>query len=435
MISLSSYISASAFTILVCANGFNSAAAGDNTKLTLLYEFKSGADGCNPYSTLAMDKADALYGMTINGGRYGYGQAFRLAPPAAGKTKWTKAALYDFSMGKGGYPLDRFFEKGDLILDRQGAVYGVASHGGAFGSGVVFRIAPPPAGETRWRYTVLWSFTGQAGGDTPMGGLVMDAAGALYGTTEEGGANGVGAIFRLAPPTAGKTQWTYKIIYSFKGDADGANPVAPLILDGQGALYGTTPFNGYGKNGTVFKLTPPAAGRTLWAKTLLYRFNGRPDGRNPQASLVMDPHGVLYGTTQTGGLYDQGSIFQLTPPAQAGGRWKKTQLYSFWPLRPQPYNMGQPMAPLAIDAKGVLYGTTGLVSLWAAVFKFSPPAAGHTSWTVTTLHHSDGLEHDVGAIFSGVVRNSRGTLFGTSQNGGYGVSDISAGCGSVYQLE
>lgn len=171
--------------------------------------------------------------------------------------------------------------------------------------------------------TVLYSSQGGTkDGADPDGGLLFDVAGALYGTTEEGGGlrSGMGTVFKLSPPAAGKTQWAETVLYSFKGPPqhDGAFPNAGLIIDKQGALYGTTFFGGTIGYGTVFKLTPPAAGQSQWTETLLHSLAGKPnDGAQIRAGVIFDNAGALYGTTEAGGASGNGTVFQVTGAAPA----------------------------------------------------------------------------------------------------------------------
>jgi len=161
---------------------------------------------------------------------------------------------------------------------------------------VVPVIAPAQlAGATPYNETVPYSFQGGVDGADPLAGLIFDSSGALYGTTWGGSA------FKLTPPAAGQTQWTETVLYSFKGGADGDYPAAGLIFDTYGALYGTTAAGGSANLGTVFKLTPPAAGQTQWTEAVLYSFKGGRAGVGPQGGLIFDTHGALYGTTVRGG--------------------------------------------------------------------------------------------------------------------------------------
>ncbi len=163
---------------------------------------------------------------------------------------------------------------------------------------------------------MLYGFTG--GGD-PEAGLIMDASGALYGTTEHGGGDDSGTVFMLTPPVAGETRWTETVLHTFTGGADGFAPLAGLIMDASGALYGTTWSGGPGcvgaNCGTVFKLTPPASGETRWTETVLHSFTGGADGADPGAGVIMDASGALYGTTVNGGGRAPrcGTVFKVVP--------------------------------------------------------------------------------------------------------------------------
>jgi uncharacterized repeat protein (TIGR03803 family) len=165
----------------------------------------------------------------------------------------------------------------------------------------------------------LYSFKASSDGNNPEAGLVMDANGNLYGTTAGFGiGDDNGTVFRLTPPSAGTTGWTFTLLHRFAGGSDGSMPVSALIIDAAGALYGTTAIGGQGCQsagcGTLFKLTPPAAGGSVWTRTVLYAFQGGSDGAGPQAALTMDATGALYGTTAGGGsACDCGTVFKVLP--------------------------------------------------------------------------------------------------------------------------
>jgi uncharacterized protein YceK len=216
----------------------------------------------------------------------------------------------------------------------------LASIGLLLGSFAVFvavtSFAPAQAGET-----ILYNFLGSPlDGIDPYAGLIFDAHGALYGTTVAGGSGtnpycgpGCGTVFKLTPPDGRQTQWTETVLYSFQSGTDGALPFAGLIFDCQGALYGTTYNGGSSSNcpaspgspsgcGTVFKLTPPDGRQTQWTETVLYSFPGGPgpNGQSPEAGLIIDKQGALYGTTPLGGVctfstnFGCGTVFQLKEP-------------------------------------------------------------------------------------------------------------------------
>jgi uncharacterized repeat protein (TIGR03803 family) len=221
-----------------------------------------------------------------------------LLAPMAAHAGWTETVLYSFGSVGAGDPL------AGLVLDAAGNLYGTTSGVGERGDeGTVFELAPPANGKTAWTETVLYSFYLSGRGERPAGAMIFDAAGNLYGTTKLGGKYKDGIVFRLAPPAKGATSWTETVLHSFTGK-DGANPVAGLVFDSEGNLYGTTSAGGLGSCtggcGTVFRLAPPADGATAWTETVLHSFYGK-DGADPVAGVVFDANGNLYGTTEQGG--------------------------------------------------------------------------------------------------------------------------------------
>jgi uncharacterized repeat protein (TIGR03803 family) len=228
-------------------------------------------------STLIADERGALYGTTSAGGATGNGAVFKLTPPAKGQTDWTETVLYSFcalpNCSDGSTPVAGLIFENEIardveghadahhVADKHGALYGTTFSGGrAFNSGTIFKLAPPPRGQTDWTETVLYSFAGgPSDGHNPSGGLMADRRGALYGTTEAGGAGqpGGGIVFKLAPPAKHQSDWTETVLYDFcslSNCSDGSGPQAGLIADGKGALYSTTEGGGSERHGTVFKL-------------------------------------------------------------------------------------------------------------------------------------------------------------------------------------
>ena len=172
-----------------------------------------------------------------------------------------------------------------------------------FGCGLALALLiPVSAAHAKSTETVLYSFTGGADGSNPYGALIEDASGNLYGTAVEGGAKGVGTVFKLAP------DGTETVLWSFSG-TDGSYPEAGLIMDKKGNLYGTTAYGGVGGLGTVFEVAPDGT------ETVLHSFTGSPDGKDPGAGLIMDKKGKLYGTTVFGGANNQGTVFEVAPTA------------------------------------------------------------------------------------------------------------------------
>ena len=307
---------------------------------TVLHSFQ-GKDGANPAAGLIFDKAGNLYGTTTLGGTYGNGVVFKLTHEPNGR--WSETVLHSFQGKDGANPW------GDLVLDRAGNLYGTAQSGGGHNSGLVFKLSPATNGE--WIETVLLNFQGTDGAN-PFGGLILDRAGNLYGTTYNGGARNNGTVFKLTPESDG--EWSETVLHSFQGK-DGANPYAGLIFDRAGNLYGTTYDGGARNNGTVFKLTPEPGGE--WNETVLHSFQGK-DGANPYAGLIFDRAGNLYGTTLSGGVLTffggYGVVFKLSPDPD--GEWSETVLHSF---HGRPDDGYQPSGVLIIDTAGHLYGTTG----------------------------------------------------------------------------
>jgi len=233
---------------------------------------------------------------------------------------------------------------GDLIFDQAGNIYGTAAGGWPDYDGSVYQLTPTNGG---WEQNVLYQLD-----DLAYAGVIFDRGGSLYGTTYFGG-SGDGSVFQLTPSGSG---WVQKTIYTFTGQSDGRNPVGGLIFDESGNLYGTTISGGPRDGGTVFMLTPQLNG--TWTFTLLYAFRCLTNcsEAGPWSSLVMDSAGGLYGTTYSdglgyGGIYGYGSVFKLTP---SNGGWTETDLYDF--------TGGSdgcgPLGNVIFDAKGNLYGTT-----------------------------------------------------------------------------
>jgi uncharacterized repeat protein (TIGR03803 family) len=323
-----------------------------------------------------------------------------------------------------------------LIFDKQGVLYGTTYGGGTAGNGTVFKLTPPAKGQTAWTETVLYRFKGGSDGSGPSAGLIADNSDALYGTTQQGGGTGFGTVFKLTPPAKGQTVWTETVLYRFKGVPDGRGPVAGLIFDKQGALYSTTGGGGTGNGGTVFKLTPPAKGQTVWTETVLYSwppFPGVPDGLTPLAGLIFDKQGVLYGTTSGGGEsgnFGLGNGTVFKLTPPAKGQTAWTETVLY---RFKGGSDGfYPVAGLIADS-GALYGTTtqqGGGSGSGTVFKLTPPAKGQTVWTETVLYRFKGGSDGSGP-FAGLIADKQGALYSTTNQGGSGPGP---GFGTVFKL-
>jgi uncharacterized repeat protein (TIGR03803 family) len=331
-------------------------------KETLLYDFcqlSSCNDGAEPRGRLLMDSSQNLYGTTMLGGdtSTGVGVVFKLAPDG------TETVLHAFCPGKSSYDKgcpDGVYPSAGLTSDASGYLYGTAQYGGAYGGGVIFKIAPDGA------YTRLYSFCKQlrcADGAVPTGELFRDGLGNLYGTTSAAGdltcnpSYGCGTVFQLT--AAGK----YKVLHTFEGGSDGATPYAGLIADSAGNLFGTTAAGGirgcgtFGC-GTVFKVAPDGT------ETVLYAFRGGLAGYSPLSELVFDDAGNLYGTTEGEYPYGWGTVFKISP---AG---KETVLHVFCIDDDYCLHGIAPIAGLLLRGK-TLYGTTswGGAAINGVVFK------------------------------------------------------------------
>ncbi len=289
---------------------------------SVLWSFGNGTDGRFPYAGLITDSSGNLYGTTTYGGTYGqdtggYGTAFELTPPSTDGEAWTESVLWNFGNGKDGQN-----PYANLIMDSNGNLYSTTSAGGQFGNGgTVFELTPPSMAGGSWTESVIdgeFFYPGERDignlGGLLYAGLIMDTSGNLYGATQQGGFGGYGTVFELSPPTMAGGSWNLSrasapgFFWQFSGGTDGAYPDATLIMDSGGNLYGTTLQGGaYGSNGTVFELTGPGAESILW------EFGNGTDGANPDAGLIMDTSGKLYGTTLDGGACEEGTVFEISP--------------------------------------------------------------------------------------------------------------------------
>jgi uncharacterized repeat protein (TIGR03803 family) len=410
-----------------------SALAGGGALETVIYSFGGmSGDGAQPQAGLVADGSGAFYGVTPAGGTFGRGAAFKLSPPAQGQSQWTMTILYSFG-GVGG---DGLFPVcvGNLTPAAWGALFGTTIKGGAYGQGTVFQLTPPQNEQAQWTETVLYSFGGVSGdGAGPMATVTLDEFGALYGVTQKGGANNVGAAFKLTPPGMTQKRWTETILYSFSG-ADGSGPIGNLIFGDRGVLYGTTEYGGqypFGY-GTVFQLAPPPPGGAAWTETVLYSFGGPPlpdpphapsrryEGR-PQSGLIMDRRGALYGSSM-GGIERDGTVYMLSPPQNGQTQWVETIIHKFGSSYG---DYGRPYGGLIADNNGALYGSTFLGS----VFKVTPTALTKTQWSGTVLHIFDSSTGDGSAPLSDLVFDQRGALYGTTEAGG------DFGKGTVFKIQ
>ncbi len=299
------------------------------------------SEGGNSFSTIAIDNRGALYGTNLYYG-HSCGTVFQLVPGGGGA--WTHDTLHFFTCGNDG------FSSYGVVFDPTGHLYGTAYAGGVYNDGVVFSLSPQTV--FHWFEIVLHAFSGGNDGTSPSGNLIFDAAGNIYGTTYEGGPHLTGTVFKLT--RGGGANWTEKVLYTFEGSAfgggtDGANPVAGVVMDAAGNLYGTTDYGGPAAVGAVFKLAPNGDG--TYTETVLYTFKDGQDGGHPYGGVILDSNGNLYGTTQ-GHNNSFGTVYKLTPTAQ--GPWTESILYRFQGGA----DGAVPYGGLVMDNAGNLYGTT-----------------------------------------------------------------------------
>jgi uncharacterized repeat protein (TIGR03803 family) len=405
---------------------------------SLLYRFQGYNDGRGPDAGLLEDSKGNLYGTAAYAGFHdceeGCGTVFKLSTssPSRGIT-----ILQRFNGTDGYWPY------GSLIIDKRGALYGTTWAGGTNSCycGLVFKLTP---NGSNYVENILHSFAGSLDGNGPLGALIEDPNGALYGTTYFGGGpgcnGGCGTVFRLKPTTSAYVE---SVVYAFQGGTDGAGPTGTLTMDAAGALYGTTEVGGnhrcgYAGCGTVFKLTPNGSS---YRKTTIYTFKGLPDGDTPIAALIVDKRGALYGTTFSGGNghcrergYSKGcgTVYKLMPEASG---YSEQILYQFGT---SDGNGTHPDAAIVMDSRGVLYGTTatggaisncgGLIAGCGTIFKLVPRTGPYKE---SVLHSFLGTPND-GKSPRDLTLDPSGTLYGTTYEGGwYGCG---LGCGLVFKL-
>jgi uncharacterized repeat protein (TIGR03803 family) len=371
------------------------------SKYKPLYKFTGGADGSQPYTGLIFDQAGNLYGTTEFGGAYGLGTVFELTPNGDGT--WKEHVLYSFQGTPDGYSPDSH-----LTFDAAGNLYGMTWNGGIYGAymGTVFQLSPN--GDGSWKETVIHSFGGGDGIEVH-GGVIFDSAGNLYGTAKLGGAYGWGTAFQLTPN--GDGTWTENVIYSFRGGddkIDAVYPITGLVFDQAGSLYGASTDGGVYNDGTVFEISPN--GQETWTEKVLYSFGlsgNHSDGWQPAAGLIFDPAGNLFGTTVWGndnGYYN-GVVFRLSP--NGDGSWKESVIHSFIGA-----DGAEPWADLMMDQAGNLYGTTfqGGAHKRGVVFRLRPKRDG--GWGYKVLH---AFNDQPGAYSrSSLVIDPLGNLYGTT---------------------
>jgi uncharacterized repeat protein (TIGR03803 family) len=380
------------FAVAMLAH-FNAAQA---RSFKVLHSFAGGSDGCYPVGGLILDGAGNLYGTTA-GGTCSYGTVFKLAPGG------TETLLYSFTGGSSGEG-----PGASLVFDKKGNLYGTTVEGGSIGCGVIFRVT------STGREKTVHDFAGPpSDGCTPIGALIMDESGDFDGTTNGGGNNRLGTVFKL---TADGTE---SVLYSFCRKAhcaDGQAPYAGLTADALGNLYGTTQSGGRlgcgNQCGTVFELAPDGS------ETVLYKFRGPPnDGNNPDDNLIIDQSGNFYGTLFTGGhagCFEDtgcGAAFKLA----SDGTYSVLHFFTG-----KTGDGANPVAGLIADSADNLYGTTEYgggractISPYGCgtIFELAPDGT-------ETVLHSFGKGSNGANPTAGLVADGKGNYYGAASEGG-----------------
>ncbi len=374
----------------------------------ILYAF-TGFAGSSPVGKLIFDAAGNLYGTTTTGGSEsgeGYGVVYELSPAAGGG--WTQTVLYTFTGDSdGSQPLS------GLVFDAAGNLYGTTGSGGAFGYGTVFELSPSSGGF--WTEQALYNFSNSADGATPIGPLVFDTAGNLYGTCNSAGLHGQGVIFELTPVVGGG--WAYSVILA-GSQAHGGALSGGVVFDDDGNLYATAAISGPFNAGAIYRLRYIAG---AWKAAVIYTFQGGADGVAPISGLTYRDPGRFYGLTNLGGSFGYGTAFELT--SGPDGTWSKSILHNFGGSSTGGM---PPIFSLTIGPSGQLYGTTdmGGSSGYGTAFELVERGG---AWGEKILHDFT-IGSDAGNPNGGVVLGSAGNLYGVGYNGG------ASGAGAVYEI-
>jgi uncharacterized repeat protein (TIGR03803 family) len=359
---------------------------------TVLYNFTGGSDGANPQSNLTSDGAGNFYGTTMNGGLFGFGTVFEISPNGSGG--WNETVLYSFTGGAdGANPI------GPVIFDSVGNLYGTTEYGGPYRNsyGVVFELSPVGAG---WTETVLYSFLAGGQGNNPQTGLIMGPTGNLYGITQEG-------VFELSPSAGG---WTYQDIYIFAfGGAAG------LTMDAAGNIFGVSSYN---IAPFAFELSPNGIGG--WNPTKIYDNFGaaHPEG-TPRFIPYQGTTEMLFGTTEFGGGKKLGTVYMLWNIEIEKGKWVEQGIYGFQGGKDGSY----PYGGVVFGAFYLpMYGTTTAGGQYNAgtVFEIG------TGWKEKVLWSFNGT--DGAQPYGSLILDSAGNLYGTASAGG------SSGAGVVFEV-
>ena len=431
--------------------------ASASWKEKVLYSFQGGLnDGSVPAGGVVFDRAGNLYGATTGGGPDSCapignecGTVFQLAPPAKKGDPWTETILYQF---KGEGSQDGSAPAGGVILDAAGNIYGTTAYGGTgdcillgvkAGCGTVYELSPPKQKGGPWTERLRYSFKGGNDGYFPSGTLTFDSKGNLYGATQFGGGKGTtcnsifqycGTVFELRPARQKGGQWTEKVLHSFAGGKDGANPNGGLVFDRTGALYGTTLSGGNEKCKTshslgcgTFFVLKPSHKKSDWTEALLHLFSGGADGATPNGDLAFDLQGRIDGTSVEGGDQGSGVVFEFS--SRKSGSWSENVLHSFTGKEGWSAEAG-----VLIDSAGKLYGTVSMGGAGGGTVYLLEHSRHVPNWRIELLHTFIGNPDGISPA-ARLAQDSHGQLYGTTLYGGTGQGGQncgSYGCGTVF---
>lgn len=374
--------------------------------LTTIHDFNISRDGQNPQAGVAFNQQGNLYGTTI-GALNGNGIVYKLTPPEAGGGPWTESALHKFS----GTP-DGAVPVCSLVVSPSGELLGTTEEGGTHNMGTVFGIKVSQNSGDSSRERVLYSFGSSTNDGAVPNAELLPAHSGFYGVTREGGTHGFGTVFLVTPQSG---DWSETILYSFAGSGDAAFPSGGLIADQAGNLYGVTLLGGANNLGAVYQLSPPTSEGGSWTERVIFSFSGG-DGTLPSGPLQFDQNGALYGTTDGGGSLQEGTVFQLAPSSRPGGSWTQNVLFNFSGGR----DGGNPVAGVIINNMGRIFGATstggpGRPFPGGVIFRLNPPVNQGDPWTETLLHAFGGPD-GFRSLSQLVPKN--GSFYGTTSAGG-----------------
>ena len=366
----------------------------------ILYTFSVLTDGENPQPGVVIDSKGNLYGTTLNGGVDYEGTVFELTPNSDGS--WTEQVIHSFSGFNG--TSDGALPFGGLTSDSKGNLYGTTDVGGPNYDGTVFELSP--GSNSTWTETILYGFTGGSDGNAPFAGVVSDSAGNLYGTTQSGGTVGFGTVFELTPGANGV--WTKKTLHNFSGADDGATPESNLAVDSRGNLYGVVQSGGANDYGVLFQLAPQPDGS--WVEHVIHPFSGGADGIASPGAPALDKAGNIFVEAYF-------SVLEFSPSSSGG--WSKKILHNF---------TGGPDGAeaeggLTLDSSGNIYGMTSSGGHHrGTVFELIRGSQGN--WTEELLHNFEGGSDGDFPVFNYLALDSKGNVYGTTQNGGASNSGV-----------